>query len=121
MVFFFFVKQKAAYELRISDGSSDVCSSDLVSGTGATGVQAITEIAKTAEHLTVFQRRPNWCKPLHNRPISKEEMGELRAWYPEMFRLCQQTASCFLPTPDHRRPFDLTPEDRKRTRLNSSH
>src|SRR3546814_20090099 len=26
----FFVKQKAAYELRISDWSSDVCSSDLV-------------------------------------------------------------------------------------------
>ena len=84
-----------------------------VIGTGATGVQAITEIAKTAEHLTVFQRRPNWCKPLHNRPISKEEMGELRAWYPEMFRLCQQTASCFLHTPDHRRTFDLTPEQRE--------
>src|SRR3546814_5748289 len=28
-VFFFFVKQKTAYELRISDWSSDVCSSDL--------------------------------------------------------------------------------------------
>src|SRR3546814_14295406 len=27
---FFFVKPKTAYELRISDGSSDVCSSDLV-------------------------------------------------------------------------------------------
>src|SRR3546814_1665691 len=30
MVFFFFFKQKAAYEMRISDWSSDVCSSDLV-------------------------------------------------------------------------------------------
>src|SRR3546814_7825561 len=29
MVFFFFFKQKTAYELRISDWSSDVCSSDL--------------------------------------------------------------------------------------------
>src|SRR3546814_7807284 len=28
-VFVFFVKQKTAYELRISDWSSDVCSSDL--------------------------------------------------------------------------------------------
>src|SRR3546814_2667522 len=27
---FFFVKQKTAYELRISDWSSDVCSSDLI-------------------------------------------------------------------------------------------
>src|SRR3546814_2581181 len=29
MMFFFFFKQKTAYEMRISDWSSDVCSSDL--------------------------------------------------------------------------------------------
>src|SRR3546814_5702307 len=32
---FFFFKQKTAYEVRISDWSSDVCSSDLFRGTGA--------------------------------------------------------------------------------------
>src|SRR3546814_9332042 len=31
VIFFFFFKQKTAYEMRISDWSSDVCSSDLVS------------------------------------------------------------------------------------------
>src|SRR3546814_6720639 len=31
VVFFFFFKQKTAYEMRISDWSSDVCSSDLLS------------------------------------------------------------------------------------------
>src|SRR3546814_5228444 len=31
-VFFFFFKQKTAYEMRISDWSSDVCSSDLRDG-----------------------------------------------------------------------------------------
>src|SRR3546814_3059006 len=30
MLFFFFFKQKTAYEMRISDWSSDVCSSDLI-------------------------------------------------------------------------------------------
>src|SRR3546814_16933460 len=30
MCFFFFFKQKTAYEMRISDWSSDVCSSDLI-------------------------------------------------------------------------------------------
>src|SRR3546814_8483625 len=35
MVRFFFVKQKTAYEMRISDWSSDVCSSDLVIATRA--------------------------------------------------------------------------------------
>src|SRR3546814_10539542 len=36
MLFFFFCKQKTAYELRISDWSSDVCSSDLT-GTRVAG------------------------------------------------------------------------------------
>src|SRR3546814_2808268 len=31
LYFFFFFKQKTAYEMRISDWSSDVCSSDLTS------------------------------------------------------------------------------------------
>src|SRR3546814_4163654 len=32
LFFFFFFKQKTAYEMRISDWSSDVCSSDLILG-----------------------------------------------------------------------------------------
>src|SRR3546814_4954787 len=32
VLFFFFFKQKTAYEMRISDWSSDVCSSDLAPG-----------------------------------------------------------------------------------------
>src|SRR3546814_7228526 len=32
LVLFFVIKQKTAYEMRISDWSSDVCSSDLVVG-----------------------------------------------------------------------------------------
>ena len=42
-----------------------------VIGTGATGVQTIQEVAKTVGHLTVFQRTPNWCAPLHNGPITQ--------------------------------------------------
>src|SRR3546814_4277043 len=34
-MFFFFFKQKSAYEMRISDWSSDVCSSDLAHGYSA--------------------------------------------------------------------------------------
>src|SRR3546814_4298608 len=36
-LFFFFFKQKTAYEMRISDWSSDVCSSDLSSCRGLAG------------------------------------------------------------------------------------
>ena len=84
-----------------------------VIGTGATGVQAIAEIAKTAGHLTVFQRRPNWCTPLHNRPITKAEMDEIRNGYPAIFERCRETAACFLHTTDRRGTFEVNPEERQ--------
>jgi cation diffusion facilitator CzcD-associated flavoprotein CzcO len=84
-----------------------------VIGTGATGVQTIQEVAKTAGHLTVFQRTPNWCAPLHNRPITEEEQARIKADYPAMFRRCQETFSCFLHTPDPRGTFEVTPEERE--------
>ena len=84
-----------------------------VLGTGATGVQVIQEVAKTAGHLTVFQRRPNWCTPLHNRKIDAEEMAKIRAGYPALFRRCQETAACFLHTTDPRGTFEVTEEERE--------
>ncbi|GEP58171.1 flavin-containing monooxygenase [Reyranella soli] len=84
-----------------------------VIGTGATGVQTIQEVAKTAGHLTVFQRTPNWCAPLHNAQISKEEMAEIRPRYPEIFQRCRETFACFLHTPDPRKAMEVTPEERE--------
>ena len=83
-----------------------------VIGTGASGVQAIQDISKTAKTLTVFQRRPNWCTPLHNGPISKEEMDQIRAGYPELFELCRRTAACFVHTIDPRGTFEVTEKER---------
>ncbi|GAA4641716.1 flavin-containing monooxygenase [Gordonia humi] len=40
-----------------------------VIGTGATAVQLIPEIARTATHLTVFQRTPIWVVPKIDFPI----------------------------------------------------
>ena len=84
-----------------------------VIGTGATGVQTIQEVAKTVGPLTVFQRTPNWCKPLNNGKIKDEEQVELKAGYPEMFKRCKETYSCFLHTPVARATFDLKPEERE--------
>jgi cation diffusion facilitator CzcD-associated flavoprotein CzcO len=84
-----------------------------VIGTGATGVQTIQEVAKTAGHLTVFQRTPNWCAPLHNSKIGAQEMAKIKAGYPEMFQRCQETFACFLHTPDPRGTFEVTPEERE--------
>ena len=84
-----------------------------VIGTGATGVQTIQEVAKTVGHLTIFQRTPNWCAPLHNGKISKEEMAGIRAEYPAIFKRCQETFSCFLHTPDPRSALEVSDEERE--------
>jgi cation diffusion facilitator CzcD-associated flavoprotein CzcO len=84
-----------------------------VIGTGATGVQTIQEVAKTAGHLTVFQRTPNWCAPLHNSTIDAATMAEIKAGYPEIFKRCQETFACFLHTPDPRGTFEATPDVRE--------
>src|SRR3546814_2810036 len=44
MLYFFFFKQKTAYEMRISDWSSDVCSSDLAAAVLPPGKVHIGEI-----------------------------------------------------------------------------
>jgi cation diffusion facilitator CzcD-associated flavoprotein CzcO len=41
-----------------------------VIGTGASAVQVIPEVAKVAEHLTVFQRTPIWCLPKPDRGLN---------------------------------------------------
>ena len=56
---------------------------------------------------------PNWCTPLHNRPIPKEEMDEIRKGYPELFKRCQETAACFVHTIDPRSTFEVREEERR--------
>ena len=84
-----------------------------VIGTGATAVQTITEVAKTVGHLTVFQRTAQWCAPLHNAKISKEEMSRIRANYTEIFARCQETYGCFIHATDPRSTLEVTQEERE--------
>jgi cation diffusion facilitator CzcD-associated flavoprotein CzcO len=84
-----------------------------VIGTGATAVQTIQTIASKVGHLTVFQRTPNWCAPLHNARISDEEMRDIRARYDEIFALCHETPGCFIHSPDPRSALEVTPEERE--------
>ena len=52
-----------------------------VIGTGSSGIQAIPEIAKQAEHLFVFQRTPNYSVPAQNRALDSELQQEIKADY----------------------------------------
>ncbi len=84
-----------------------------VIGTGATGVQVIQEVAKTASHLTVFQRTPNWCAPLRNSPITPEEQKKIKASYDDIFALCSETANAFMHNSDPRKAVETSPEERE--------
>jgi cation diffusion facilitator CzcD-associated flavoprotein CzcO len=84
-----------------------------VIGTGATGVQAITEIAKTAQTLTVFQRTPNFCAPLHNSVITEEEQRRIKATYPEIFARCRETWGGFIHAAEPQMALDTSPEERE--------
>ena len=83
-----------------------------VIGTGATAVQLIPEVAKVAGQLTVYQRRPNWCAPLHNGPIDAAEMADIKSRYDEIFERCNGTFAAFDHVPDRRKALETSPEDR---------
>jgi cation diffusion facilitator CzcD-associated flavoprotein CzcO len=83
-----------------------------VVGTGATGVQVIQEVAKTAAHLTVFQRTPNWCAPLGNSPIDAESQARIKATYPRIFARCRRTYGQFIHGRDRRNALEVSPEER---------
>ena len=70
------------------------------------------EIAKNVGHLTIFQRSPNWCAPLNNSRISKEEMNDIRARYPEILARCRETPGCYIHSTDPRKTLETQPDER---------
>lgn len=58
-----------------------------VIGTGSSGIQTIPIIAQQAAQLTVFQRSPNFSVPAGNRPLSAQELDDIKTGYPERRRL----------------------------------
>src|SRR3546814_3405349 len=91
----FFFKQKTAYEMRISDWSSDVCSSDLVHRHSVT----------VRQHLKLV--RADRTHPLFNRHQRRPRHSD------DLRRFFLPNACRFACEPQ--------PSDRKSTRLNSSH
>jgi len=69
-------------------------------GTGSTGIQATPVIAAEADHLTIFQRTPNFSIPARNAPLSTEEAAEIKANYAEIRAKCKSSDNGF--------PFEVT-------------
>src|SRR3546814_7779501 len=105
--FFFFFKQKTAYEMRISDWSSDVCSSDLKLVTVGIDDRHVpfayhVDERLIAEALVAHLDRVAQLQAVLRIGKQVEEAREIVA----IELLCRH---------------ELPVEDRKSTRLNSSH
>ena len=82
-------------------------------GTGSSGVQLIPVIAGEVAALTVYQRTPNWCTPLNNRPITAAEQAQLRADFEAIRETLNTSPSGFLHPANDRAAFDDSKEDRR--------
>jgi cation diffusion facilitator CzcD-associated flavoprotein CzcO len=67
-----------------------------VIGTGSSGIQSIPIFAEQASELTVFQRTPNFSMPAGNRPLAEDEIGAMKARYPD-FRQAQRESGFGVP------------------------
>ena len=83
-------------------------------GTGATAIQAIPPIAEQAEHLTVFQRTPNYAIPSRNGPVDPEQEAERRADYEGVRGRTRNSFAGFELWAIDRSALEDSPEERER-------
>ena len=83
-----------------------------VIGTGATGIQAIPEVAKSdPEHLTVFQRTPNYAIPARDRPIGEDDLEEIKENYDTIWKRAHESGGGFPFASARETVADLTMEE----------
>jgi cation diffusion facilitator CzcD-associated flavoprotein CzcO len=84
-----------------------------VIGTGSSGIQSIPIIAEQAAHLYVFQRTPNYSIPAGNRPLSAEEMDDIKASYAERRRLSWRSGGGSPHITASKPTMEFTPQERR--------
>lgn len=83
-----------------------------VVGTGSSGVQIIPHIAREAEHLTVFQRTPQFALPARNQELDPELVRESRENWAEVRRQIQEFGRPISLVPSTRSALDDSEEQR---------
>lgn len=82
-------------------------------GTGSSGIQAIPVIAQEAEHLTVFQRTPQYSSPAHNHPLDSETIRKTRENFNEIRRAMYESMHGIPSAASTRMVAQDTPEERE--------
>jgi cation diffusion facilitator CzcD-associated flavoprotein CzcO len=83
-------------------------------GTGSTGIQAIPVIASKAEHLTVFQRTPNFTVPAKDHPLTAEAQRDLKANYDQIRRKNRESVFGMPFDPAEQSALEVQAEERQR-------
>ncbi|MXY35403.1 MAG: NAD(P)/FAD-dependent oxidoreductase [Dehalococcoidia bacterium] len=84
-----------------------------VIGTGSSGVQAIPVIARQAEHLTVFQRTPQYTVPARHGTVTPEFLEEVKEQYDEIFEKTRFSAGGTPYAEPERSALDVDDEERR--------
>jgi cation diffusion facilitator CzcD-associated flavoprotein CzcO len=84
-----------------------------VIGTGATGVQAIPEIAKQAAHVYVMQRTANYDIAGGNRPMDAEDGRKIKANYRQIWQTTRETGFGFPYHTADRTAMSVSDEERQ--------
>jgi cation diffusion facilitator CzcD-associated flavoprotein CzcO len=82
-------------------------------GTGSTGIQATPVIAAEADHLTIFQRTPNFSVPAKNAPVTEEYAAEIKENYPALRKATKESRAGFPFTQNDRTTFSVSAEERE--------
>lgn len=85
-----------------------------VVGAGATSVQIVQELAKEAESLTMFMRRPSYCLPMQQRLITDAEQAQLKSFYPDLFKISRASRAGFPCQGQNVSVFDVSEEEREK-------
>ncbi|MFQ6227047.1 flavin-containing monooxygenase [Nocardia sp. NPDC002869] len=85
-----------------------------VIGTGSSGVQAIPLIAEVAEHLTVFQRTPNYVMPARNAELAPDQVAAVKENYVAIREECRHSPGGIPDRPVTDRAFDVSDSERQR-------
>ncbi|KXJ89265.1 hypothetical protein Micbo1qcDRAFT_149805 [Microdochium bolleyi] len=64
-----------------------------VVGAGATGVQIVSALGKTAARLTSLVRRPSYCLPMANRSLSPAEVAAWKPMLPSILGVARKTSA----------------------------